>query len=106
MNQFKDHYQQEEAKEYLKFLKSNFKKKKYKILLIFDEIITGLRTDASTLQKYFDIKPDISTFGKCFGGGLPIGIIGVSKMVFNKMKNKEKKIFFGGTFQQTLLRHM
>ena len=86
----------EEAKEYLKFLRVI--SKKYKILLIFDEIITGLRTDASTLQKYFDIKPDISTFGKCFGGGLPIGIIGVSKMFFNKMKNKEKKIFFGGTF--------
>ena len=85
-----------DAKKYLKFLRKI--SKKYRILLIFDEIITGLRTDASTLQSYFGIHPDISTFGKCFGGGLPIGIIGVTKGVYKSMKKKEKNIFFGGTF--------
>ena len=66
-----------ESKKYLKFLRKISEKNK--IILIFDELITGLRTDGSTLQNYFKIKPDISTFGKCFGGGMPIGIIGISK---------------------------
>ena len=43
--------------------------KKNNCNLIFDEMITGLRTDCSSVQKYFKIKPDISIFGKCFGAG-------------------------------------
>ena len=86
----------EEAKDYLKFLREISKKNN--ILLIFDELITGLRTNGSTLQNYFKIKPDISTFGKCFGGGLPIGIIGITKEIYSKLPKKEKKVFFGGTF--------
>ena len=35
---------------------------------------------------FFKIKPDISTFGKCFGGGFPIGIISVSKITSKKLK--------------------
>ena len=60
-------------------------------------MITGLRTNGSTLQKFFKINADISTFGKCFGGGLPIGIISISKRIENQLK-KKKKVFFGGTF--------
>ena len=86
----------EEAKSYLKFLRNI--SKKYKINLIFDELITGLRTDGSSLQSYFNIKPDISTFGKCFGGGLPIGIIAITKKVYNSIYKKNPKVFFGGTF--------
>ncbi len=86
----------EEAREYLKFLRKI--SKMYKIPLIFDELITGLRTDGSTLQDYFKIKPDISTFGKCFGGGLPLGIISVSSEIYKKMSKNQKKVFFGGTF--------
>ena len=85
-----------EAKQYLKFLRDISKKNN--IILIFDELITGLRTDASTLQNYFKIKPDISTFGKCFGGGLPIGIIGISKKIYKRLSSSDRKVFFGGTF--------
>ena len=86
----------EEAKSYLKFLRNI--SKKYKINLIFDELITGLRTDGRSLQTYFNIKPDISIFGKCFGGGLPIGIIAITKKVYNSIYKKNPKVFFGGTF--------
>jgi glutamate-1-semialdehyde 2,1-aminomutase len=91
----------EDSKKYLKFLRNISKKNK--ILLIFDELITGLRTDASTLQNYFNIKPDISTFGKCFGGGMPIGIIGITKNIYQKINAKQKKVFFGGTFSANSL---
>ena len=84
------------VKKYLYFLKNYAQKNK--IILIFDEMITGLRTNCGSVQTLFKIKPDISTFGKCFGGGMPIGIIGVSKRI-NKLINKQQpKVFFGGTF--------
>ena len=41
---------------------------------------------------------DISTFGKSFGGGMPIGIISITKEVERKIKIQKNKIFFGGTF--------
>ena len=71
-----------EAKKFLKFLNDYCKQNK--LILIFDEMITGLRFNCSSVQNQFNLKPSISTFGKCFGGGLPIGIIGINK---NVLKN-------------------
>jgi glutamate-1-semialdehyde 2,1-aminomutase len=87
------------VKNYLNSLE-NFCKKN-KIILIYDEVITGLRIDCSSAQSYFKINPDISIFGKCFGGGMPIGIIAVTSSIYDKIKNK--KIFFGGTFSANSL---
>jgi glutamate-1-semialdehyde aminotransferase len=53
--------------------------KENKITLVFDEMITGLRTGGSSLQNNYKIKTDLSTFGKAFCGGLPMGIIGLTK---------------------------
>ena len=47
-----------------------------KIVLIFDEVMTGFRVAAGGAQEIFDIKPDLSTFGKIIGGGLPVGAFG------------------------------
>jgi amino acid adenylation domain-containing protein/FkbH-like protein len=45
-------------------------------LMVFDEVITGLRQGTHGAQDIYQIKPDIATYGKVFGGGaLPIGII-------------------------------
>ncbi len=85
-----------EAKKFLKFLDNYCKKNK--LILIFDEMITGLRFNCSSVQNQFDLKPSITTFGKCFGGGLPIGIIGIKKGIIKKLNKNKKKIFFGGTF--------
>lgn len=81
---------------YLKFLEKFCKKNK--IILCFDEIITGLRVQKLSIFKKFKLKPDIVTLSKCFGGGLPIGITCINNKVSKKKNVLKKKIFFGGTF--------
>jgi glutamate-1-semialdehyde 2,1-aminomutase len=85
-----------ESKKYLQFLEKI--SKKYNITLIFDEMITGLRVDCSSIHSFYKIKPDIFIVGKTLGGGLTIGIIGLSKKIAIKLKKKKLKVFFGGTF--------
>jgi glutamate-1-semialdehyde 2,1-aminomutase len=45
-------------------------------LLILDEVMTGFRLARGGAQEVFGIRPDLSTFGKIIGGGLPVGAIG------------------------------
>ena len=45
-------------------------------LLIFDEVITGFRLSLSGAQGYYGIEPDLTTFGKIIGGGMPVGAYG------------------------------
>jgi glutamate-1-semialdehyde 2,1-aminomutase len=45
-------------------------------LLVFDEVITGFRLDPGGAQAKYDVTPDLTTFGKVIGGGLPIGAVG------------------------------
>lgn len=52
-------------------------------LLCFDEVMTGFRVAYGGAQSYFGIKPDISTFGKVIGGGLPVGAYGGRKDVMS-----------------------
>ena len=46
---------------------------KYGALLIWDEVITGFRNGWGGSCHFYDLKPDIVTFGKIIGGGLPVG---------------------------------
>ncbi len=52
-------------------------------LLIFDEVMTGFRVHEKGVQGLFNIKPDLSTFGKIIGGGLPVGAYGGAKKIMN-----------------------
>lgn len=52
-------------------------------LLCFDEVMTGFRISYSGAQGYFGIRPDISTFGKVIGGGLPVGAYGGRKDIMS-----------------------
>jgi glutamate-1-semialdehyde 2,1-aminomutase len=45
-------------------------------LLVFDEVITGFRLGPGGAQEMFGVLPDLTTFGKVIGGGLPIGAVG------------------------------
>ena len=45
-------------------------------VLIFDEVMTGFRLARGGAQERFGITPDLSTFGKIIGGGLPVGAFG------------------------------
>ena len=46
------------------------------VLLIWDEVMTGFRVGKRGAQDIFPISPDLFTFGKVIGGGLPVGAIG------------------------------
>ncbi|HEX4349337.1 MAG TPA: glutamate-1-semialdehyde 2,1-aminomutase, partial [Verrucomicrobiae bacterium] len=59
---------------YLEFLSEMTKA--HGSLLIFDEVMTGFRLAKGGAQERFNITPDLSTFGKVIGGGLPVGAFG------------------------------
>jgi glutamate-1-semialdehyde 2,1-aminomutase len=48
----------------------------YGTVLIFDEVMTGFRVGYSCAQGLYNIKPDLTCFGKIIGGGLPVGAYG------------------------------
>ena len=52
-----------------------------KIVLIFDEVMTGFRLSGQGAQGILDVKPDMTTFGKIIGGGLPVGAFGGKKEI-------------------------
>jgi glutamate-1-semialdehyde 2,1-aminomutase len=56
-----------------------------KIVLIFDEVMTGFRVAAGGAQEILGIKPDLSTFGKIVGGGLPVGAFGGKGEIMEKI---------------------
>ena len=72
---------------------------KHGTVLIFDETITGFRMSISGAQGYFDVKPDLSTFGKGMANGMPISAV-VGK---TELMSEMEKIFFSGTFGGELL---
>lgn len=51
---------------------------KHGIILLFDEVISGFRVGFEGAAGYYGIKPDLMTFGKVIGGGLPVGAYGGS----------------------------
>jgi len=54
-------------------------------LLIFDEVITGFRVGLGGAQALFGITPDLSTFGKVIGGGLPVGAYGGRREIMSQV---------------------
>jgi glutamate-1-semialdehyde 2,1-aminomutase len=54
-------------------------------LLIFDEVITGFRLAIDGAQGYFGIKPDLTTFGKIIGGGMPVGAYGGRRDIMERV---------------------
>jgi glutamate-1-semialdehyde 2,1-aminomutase len=69
--------------------------------LIFDEIITGFRLAPGGAQEFYGVIPDVSTYGKVAGGGLPIGAIGGTTEAMGLMRydvDLEHSILVAGTF--------
>lgn len=46
------------------------------VVLIFDEVMTGFRVALGGAQAHYGVTPDITTFGKIIGGGMPVGCFG------------------------------
>jgi glutamate-1-semialdehyde 2,1-aminomutase len=67
--------------EYLNFLRDTCTQNG--TLLIFDEVISGFRVGFEGAAAYYGIQPDILTYGKIIGGGLPVGAYGASAEVMD-----------------------
>lgn len=69
---------------------------KYGVLLIFDEVISGFRVAFGGAAELYGIKPDIVTYGKIIGGGLPVGAYGASKEIMSNV-SPEGPVYQAGT---------
>jgi len=58
---------------------------KHGAVLIFDEVMTGFRVGPGSAQGLFGITPDLSTFGKVVGGGMPLGAFGGRRDIMAKI---------------------
>jgi glutamate-1-semialdehyde 2,1-aminomutase len=68
-------------KEYLQFLKDTANANG--ALLIFDEVISGFRVSFEGAAGLYNIHPDIVTYGKIIGGGMPVGCYGASAEIMS-----------------------
>jgi glutamate-1-semialdehyde 2,1-aminomutase len=59
--------------------------RRHKILLIFDEVITGFRATYGGFQNLAGIEPDLTCLGKIIGGGLPVGAFGGKKTIMEEL---------------------
>ncbi len=64
-------------------------------LLIFDEVITGFRMALGGAQQHYGVTPDLATFGKALGGGLPVSAVAGRKEIMDLIGNG---VAFGGSF--------
>ncbi len=67
-----------------------------KALLIFDEVISGFRVGFEGAAGYYQIAPDIITYGKIIGGGLPVGCYGSSAEIMSNI-SPEGSVYQAGT---------
>lgn len=67
--------------------------REHKILLIFDEVITGFRVAYGGAQSLYGIVPDLTCLGKIIGGGLPVGAYGGRREIVEKISP------LGGVYQ-------
>ncbi len=81
-------------KEFVQFLRDISTKNKS--LLIFDEVITGFRLGFEGAAKHYGIKPDIITYGKIIGGGLPVGMYGASAEIMSNI-SPDGAVYQAGT---------
>jgi glutamate-1-semialdehyde 2,1-aminomutase len=83
-----------QEKTFLQFLRDITKKNN--TLLIFDEVISGFRIGFTGAAGYYEIHPDILTYGKIIGGGLPVGAYGASKEIMAKI-SPDGDVYQAGT---------
>ena len=67
------------------------------IVLIFDEVVTGFRMSPGGAQKYYSIKPDVTTLGKALGNGFPIAAVGGKSEIMD-MLSPEGKVYQASTY--------
>ena len=65
-------------------------------LLVFDEVITGFRLGTGGAQAKYDVRADLTCFGKVIGGGLPIGAVGGRRDIMENL-TPLGSVFHAGT---------
>jgi glutamate-1-semialdehyde 2,1-aminomutase len=70
--------------------------KEHDVLLVFDEVITGLRVAAGGAQELYGVTPDVTVVSKALGGGYPIAACGASEEIMNYVV--QGKLFHGGVY--------
>lgn len=68
----------------------------HKALLIFDEVITGFRLKFGGAAEYFGVTPDLVTYGKIIGAGMPVGAYGGRKEIM-EMVSPAGPVYQAGT---------
>ncbi len=81
-------------KEFLQFLREQCTANG--TLLIFDEVISGFRVSFTGAAGHYQIQPDIITYGKIIGGGLPVGAYGASAQIMSNV-SPEGPVYQAGT---------
>ena len=78
---------------------------RYGALLLFDEVVTGFRVSPGGAQQTLGVKPDVTTFAKILGGGLPGGAVGGRAEVIDMLSfhgdpawDKGRRVSHAGTF--------
>ena len=75
--------------------------KDHEALLIFDEVITGMRVAAGGAQQRFGVEADITILSKALGGGFPISALGSTQEIMQSIV--EGKLFHGGVYSGNTL---
>ena len=79
------------------------------IVLVFDEIVSGLRVGVGGAQEHFGVRADLVTYGQALGGGMPVGAVGGVAQLMNGVDGGEwtfgdksfpqaTRTYFAGTF--------
>jgi glutamate-1-semialdehyde 2,1-aminomutase len=67
-------------------------------LFMLDEVVTGFRYAPGGCQEYYNLTPDLSTFGKALGAGFPIGAVTGPRAILDRMRWGEGMVLHYGTF--------
>ena len=70
----------------------------YGALFILDEVVTGFRYAPGGCQQYYDLEPDLSTFGKALGAGFPVGAVAGPRSILERMRWGSNMVLHYGTF--------
>ena len=69
---------------------------RHNIVLIFDEVLTGFRMGLSGAQGHFGVIPDMTTFAKALGGGMPVAAFGGTREIMDTIAKTD--VVVGGTY--------
>jgi glutamate-1-semialdehyde aminotransferase/spore coat polysaccharide biosynthesis protein SpsF (cytidylyltransferase family) len=90
----------DEDAEYLKWLRMMCDKNG--TVLIFDEVITGFRWMMGGAQKYYNVTPDLATFGKAMANGMPLSAVVGKREIMMKFQPPDNIFYSGTMFGETL----